>query len=139
MPGIFPDQEWLEGLVNYLNTNEDYARIAKNWEGDMIFSIKADGPLEEDTAIYLDLWHGQCRSGKILSPDEPLDSDFILTAPFGNFVRVLGGDLDAMQAMMTRKLSVKGNMAYILRNVPTVLEFVKCAKNATDKVLGEQA
>ena len=137
MPGIFPDQDWVDGLVEYLNSNEKYAGIAKNWEGDMIFSLKADGPLKEDVAVYLDLWHGTCRSGRVLEKDEPLDAAFIMAAPYENFVRVLKGDLDPMQAMMTRKLSVKGNMGYILKNVPTVLEFVKCAQTATDKVLEE--
>lgn len=137
MPGIFPDQTWLDGFVDYLNNSEDYARIAKNWEGDYIFEIKADGPLQEDISFYLDLWHGKCRGGKILGPNESLEAAFILSAPFANFVRVLKGDLDPMQAMLTRKLSVKGNMGVMLRNVPTVLEFVKCAQGATDKVLGD--
>lgn len=68
---------------------------------------------------------------------ESFDADFVLTAPFSNFVRVLKGDLDPMQAMLTRKLVVKGNLAYMMRNVPTVLEFVRCAQDVTDKVLGE--
>jgi putative sterol carrier protein len=33
-----------------------------------------------------------------------------------------------MQAMMTRRLQVAGNMAYILRNVPVVLDFVRCCR-----------
>lgn len=135
MAGIFPEQAWVDGLVDYLNSNEKYAEVAKNWEGDMIFALKADGPLKDDVSIYLDLWHGTCRSGRVLGSDEPEEAAFTLAAPYGNFVRVLKGDLDPMQAMMTRKLTVKGNMGYILRNVPTVLEFVKCAQAATDKVL----
>jgi putative sterol carrier protein len=39
-----------------------------------------------------------------------------------------------MQALMTRKLSVHGNMAVLMRNVPTVLEFVRCCREVTDKV-----
>jgi len=68
---------------------------------------------------------------------DPLEADFVLSAPFSNFVRVLKGDLDPMQAMLTRKLIVKGNLGYMMRNVPTVLEFVRCAQAVTDKVLGE--
>jgi putative sterol carrier protein len=30
--------------------------------------------------------------------------------------------------MITRKLKVQGSMGYMMRNVPTVLEFVRCAK-----------
>ena len=137
MAAVFPNQEWLDGFIKYLNSSEDYARVAKSWEGDMIFDIRASGPLKTNVAIYLDLWHGECRSGKILDLGDPLDASFILTAPFDNFVRVVKGDLDPMQAMLTRKLTVKGNMAVMLRNVPTVLEFVKSAQEVTDKVLGD--
>jgi len=41
---------------------------------------------------------------------------------------VVTGELDAMQAMMTRRLRVEGNMAYMLRNVPSVLDFVRCCR-----------
>jgi len=137
MAGIFPNEEWLQGFKDYLNSNEDYARIASKWEGDLVFEIKADGPLTEDQYVYLDLWHGTCRNASVLSSLEGLDPVFVLTAPFTNFSRVVKGELDPMQAMLTRKLSVKGNMGYMMMNVPTVLEFVKCAKEVTDKVLGE--
>ncbi|MCB2180088.1 SCP2 sterol-binding domain-containing protein [bacterium] len=137
MTGVFPQKDWLDGLVDYLNSSEKYARIAKNWEGDLIFQIKAEAPLDKDVVIYLDLWHGQCRSAKILPANEPLDAAFILSAPYGNFVRVLKGELDPMQAMMTRKLTVQGNMGYMMRHVPTVLEFVRSAQASTDRVLGE--
>jgi putative sterol carrier protein len=137
MVAIFPNEEWLFKLKDYLNTNEKYAKTAKNWEGDLVFDIKADGALEEDLVIYIDLWHGTCREVRFLPAGELIEAAFVLTAPFSNFVRVLTGDLDPMQAMMTRKLSVKGSMAYMMRNVPTVLEFVRCAQAVTDKVLGE--
>ena len=138
MAGVFPDSEWLQGFKDYLNSNEEYARIASKWEGDLAFEIKADGPLTEDHYVYLDLWHGVCRDAMVLPSLEGVDPVFVLTAPFTNFSRVVKGELDPMQAMLTRKLSVKGNMGYMMRNVPTVLEFVKCAKAVTEKVLGDE-
>ena len=43
--------------------------------------------------------------------------------------------LDPMQAMMTRKLNVQGSMAMMMRNVPVVLDFVRCAREVTSRVL----
>ena len=63
------------------------------------------------------------------------DPVFILRAPYKNFARVVTGELHPMQAMMTRKLQVKGNMAVLMRNVPTVLDFVRCAREVTDSIL----
>ena len=108
MAGVFPDREWLDGFIAYLNSNEKYAQVARNWEGDMIFDLKAEGALETDTKIYLDLWHGTCRGGKIVTGEEQVDAAFTLTAPYTNFVKVIKGETDPMQALMTRKLLVKG-------------------------------
>jgi hypothetical protein len=30
--------------------------------------------------------------------------------------------------MVTRKLRVQGSMAYMMRNIPVVLDFVRCAR-----------
>jgi putative sterol carrier protein len=53
---------------------------------------------------------------------------FILRAPLANFLSILRGEIDPMQAMLTRKLIVDGDMVYMMRNVPVVLDFVRCAK-----------
>lgn len=137
MAGVFPSEEWLLNLKDHLNSNEKYARVAKKWEGDLLFDIHPDGALKENFQIYLDLWHGKCRDAYIVPKGENKDAAFVLRAPFGNFVKVLTGEIDPMQAMMTRKLAVKGSMAYMMRNVPTVLQFVRCAQDVTGKVLGE--
>jgi putative sterol carrier protein len=60
---------------------------------------------------------------------------FTLKAGYGNFAKVLVSELDPMQTLLTRKLDVKGNMAQMMRNVPTVLDFVRCAREMTQKVL----
>jgi len=137
MAGIFPSEEWVLDFKEHLNSDEKYAEKAKKWEGDLIFDVDPAGALEEKTRIYLDLWHGKCRDAYLLPKGEEQDAAIVLRAPFTNFVRVLKGELDPMQAMLTRKLVVKGSMAYMMRNVPTVLEFVRCAQDVTDKVFGE--
>ena len=137
MSALFPSQAWVEALVRVLNNDARYGEIARNWEGDLLFVIKTDGGAAEasetrPTHVYLDLWHGKCRSGRYLPPgvaDLPKPA-FTLTAGFTHFAAVLGGSLDPMQAMLPRRLQVSGNMAYILRNVPVVLDFVRCCRLA---------
>jgi putative sterol carrier protein len=133
----FPSQAWVEALTRILNSDARYGEIARVWEGDLLFVIKPDGqsadPSEARPAhVYLDLWHGRCRSGRYMPPGEaglPKPA-FTLTAGFSHFSAVLSGGLDPMQAMLTRRLQVSGNMAYILRNVPVVLDFVRCCRLA---------
>jgi len=131
----FPSDGWLKTLDNKLNSDERYTQIAKNWEGDLCFVIEPDGKLEEQVIMYLDLWHGKCRKSQMeydLSKHKPA---FILKAPYSNFARILLGQLDPMQAMMTRKLQVQGNMAVMMRSIPTVLDFVRCAREVTKEIL----
>ncbi len=135
MPVVFPNAEWLKEFENKLNSDEHYAQIARNWEGDMYFIIEPDGNLKTQTVMYLDLWHGKCRGTEIVSEISSHQPAFSLKAGYGNFAKVLKGEMDPMQAMLTRKLDVKGNMAVMMRNVPTVLDFVRCAREITQNIL----
>jgi putative sterol carrier protein len=135
MAAIFPSSEWLQILSDKLNSDERYAQIAKNWEGDMCVVIDPSGPLAKQQLFYLDLWHGKCRRIEILNDLSAVQPKFVLTATYDNISRIMKGELDPMQAMMTRKLQVHGSMAYMMRNVPTVLDFVRCAREVTTEIL----
>ncbi|MBL8050550.1 MAG: SCP2 sterol-binding domain-containing protein [Anaerolineales bacterium] len=136
MSAIFPSVEWLQGLETKLNSDEKYREIAKNWEGDLFFYIEPEGNLKERLTFYLDLWHGACR--KVEYKPEPSaypNPTFTLTASYNNITDVLTGKLNPMTAMMTMKLKVNGSMGYMMRNVPTVLDFVRCAQEVTKEIL----
>lgn len=128
---IFPSEEWMQAINEKLNSDEQYCRIAKNWEGDLRFVLESDDTLHETMWLYFDLWHGKCRDAYIEELTSPKIPAFILKAPYGNFVKVLSGKVAPMQALMTRMLSVHGSMAYMMRNVPTVLNFVRCCQEVT--------
>lgn len=136
MAVVFPSAEWLNLLQDKLNNDSHYHQIAKNWEGDLIFDIQPAGSLAQPLLMYLDLWHGTCRSVEY-SPDPTkyLKPTFILRSPYNNFAEILLGKLDPMTAMMTSKLKVQGSLAYMMRNVPTVLDFVRCCREITTEIL----
>ena len=131
----FPTVEWVESLQSKLNSDEHYAQVARNWEGDMRFIVDPGGPLTETVFFYLDLWHGKCREACMEPDQSDRKAAFVLRAPYDQFIRVLLGELDPMQAMMTRKLSVAGSMAVMMRNIPTVLDFVRCCREVTTSTL----
>lgn len=135
MPAVFPSREWLQTFEEKLNSDAHYAQVANKWEGDMYFIIEPEGNLKERMVMYLDLWHGQCRGVEIVDDISKHTPAFTLKAGYSNFAKVLTGELDPMQAMLTRKLDVKGNMALMMRSVPTVLDFVRCAKEITKEIL----
>ncbi len=131
----FPEYSWFETLKNKLNEDDQYARIASKWEGDILFVIEADEVLKNPISIHIDLWHGKCRGVKEVGTDEQVKATFTLSAPYSNYVALLNGNVDPMQAMLTRKLRVQGNMAIMMRSVPTVLDFVRCCREVTDEYL----
>ncbi len=136
MSEFFPSVEWLKGLETKLNSDEQYGEIAKNWEGDLFFDIAAEGNLKEPLTFYLDLWHGKCRKVEFKPPAGAHPNPvFTLTATYNNITAILTGKLNPMTAMMTSKLKVKGSMGYMMRNVPTVLDFVRVAREVTKGIL----
>ena len=136
MGAIYPSAEWLQGLEEKLNSDEKYAQVAKKWEGDLVFIIEPEGNLEQQLTFYLDLWHGTCRSVEYNpGPEKYPQPVFTLTAKYNNITAILKGKLEPMTAMMTNKLKVKGNLGYMMRNVPTVLDFVRCAREVTSEIL----
>ena len=132
---IFPSTEWLNELDAKLNSDARYADIAKNWEGDIVIAIEPEGNLKEKRIFYLDLWHGKCRGVAELKDISEKKATFVWTATYENIKRIVTGKLDPMQAMLTRKLTVQGNMAVMMRSVPTVLDFVRCARDITQEIL----
>jgi len=132
----FPSSEWLQMLEEILNSDVKYAQIAKKWEGDLFFFIQPEGNLTEQLTFYLDLWHGACRAVDYNpDPEKYPKPVFKLTAKYNHITAILTGKLDPMTAMMTNKLKVKGNLGYMMRNVPTVLDFVRCARDVTSEIL----
>jgi len=135
MAPIFPSQEWLDSLKDKLNSDEHYARVARNWEGDLLIIVEPHGNLKEKAIIYFELWHGKCK--KVVYDGNPEDfaPSFTLRSTYDNFVLILQGKMEATTAMLTNKLHVKGNMGYMMRNIPTVLDFVRCAREITQDIL----
>ena len=128
----FPSPEWVQTFKDKLNSDAQYAEIARNWEGDVFLMIDPGESLEKQTAVYFDLWHGKCREAYIVENELENEADFMLKGVYEDYLLVLKGDLHPMQAMLTRKLSIRGNMGLLMRNVPTVLDFVRCAREITE-------
>ena len=136
MAESFPSLEWLKGLEDKLNSDEHYAQVAKNWEGDLFFFIEPEGNLPEQLTFYLDLWHGKCRKTEYRAdPVAYPKPTFTLRSGYKDISAILNGKLNPMTAMMTNKLRVQGNLGYMMRNVPVVLDFVRCAQEVTGGIL----
>ncbi len=137
----FPSQDWADTLKDILNQDERYAEVARDWEGELLITIEMQDETQSPQAMtfFLDLWHGKCRQARLLNDSDPMpDARFKLTAPLKRMLDILGGNLDPVHAMMTRQLKVEGSMGYLMRNVPVILDFIRCCRLVdTDPVKGE--
>ena len=126
MAYLFPSPEWVEQLKNEVNRSEAYASSGKTWEGDFFFTVEASDSLKEPFTLYLDLWHGKCRDAHLVVGESDVKPEFVISGTLGTFQQIFSKKLDPIQALMTRKLKLQGNMMKIMRAVKATLDLVNC-------------
>ena len=122
----FATDEWVKAACAELNKSQAYKDAAKNWEGDMYFIIEPEGGLKETIITYFDLWHGECRGAAVLADESAKTPAYRLWAPLSVWLNILEKKLDPVQAMMTGKLNLKGDMAQIMKMPRAAVELVEC-------------
>ncbi len=123
----FPTDEWFRAFVAEVNGSQEYKVAAADWEGDIAFLILAepDKHLPEDVWGWLDLWHGECRAGGVVTPARGAEARYLITAPYSRWKDVLLGELDPIKGMMQGKLKVRGDLPTIIRYVRAANELVR--------------
>jgi putative sterol carrier protein len=124
---MFATQEWFDAFVREVNTSSHYREAAADWEGDIAFHIAAepDRNVPEDIWGYLDLWHGACRGGGVVTPEAGERAAYTIAAPFSRWKDVVQGELDPVKGMMQGKLRVRGDLPTIVRYVKAANELVR--------------
>jgi putative sterol carrier protein len=123
----FASQSWFDAFVVQINGSDYYREVAEDWEGDIAFRIMAepDRGVPQDIYGYLDLWHGKCRGGKVITEAEAETAAYTIAAPFSRWKDVVEGDLDPIKGMMQGKLRVRGDLPTIVRYVKAANELVR--------------
>ncbi len=98
-----------------LNANEEYEKAAKDWEGDFLFVCTPEGSLQEEAVFHVDLWHGKCRSARMLTPEEKVETAFTYTGPYGNWIKLINKEIDPIRGLLTGKFKLKGSMMKVMR------------------------
>ncbi len=122
---LFGTEEWIKAYMDELNKNEKYAEAASTWEGDFVFIVRKDGPLDHDVYMWIDLWHGKARGGRVLKFPDEVQAAYTFDGIYTNYVKLVEGTLDPIQGLMTGKFKLKGNMAKVMRAVKAAQELVR--------------
>ncbi len=123
----FPSEAWIKELMNVVNDSEAYQKAAEKWEGDIFFVVEKVPDRSGDVHLYMDLWHGECRSAGELGPGEKSPA-FEIRAPLPTWKQVLEGRLDPIRGLTTRRLKLKGNLMQVLKSPKAAVELVNCAR-----------
>ncbi len=121
MAHLFPSADWTASFEEAINASDSYAAAAKLWEGDVMLIV------EGSAGIYLDLWHGKCRTSDFVEDPDSKEAEFKITASMEKWQRVMAGKLDPVQGMVTRQIKLQGNLVKIMKNVKASQELVKCS------------
>lgn len=121
----FLTDEWAVAFQSAVNGSAAYQAAAETWEGDFYFIGElANG---SQRVLYLDLWHGQCRNAVIVASAGEKSPEFEVSGKIGSWKKVIEKKVDPIQALMTRQLKLKGNMAKVLKSVKAAQELVNAA------------
>lgn len=125
-PIPFATDAWIKRLGEECNNSETYRQAAKNWEGDLYVIVEPEGRLQQPVYMYIDLYHGQCRQAFVPADPATLTPEFHISGPVSVWKAIAEKKLDPMKALFTRQISLKGNMAKVMKNVKAANELVNC-------------
>ena len=136
----FPSDEWWAALVDAINASPAYAEAAADWEGAVSLVIEAepDKGVPDTLWGHLDLWHGTCRSGAFVRPEEGETAPYVVRAPYSRWKAVIRRELDPIKGMMQGKLKVTGDLATLVRQVKAAAELVNVVGTVATEFVDEE-
>jgi putative sterol carrier protein len=111
----YMSQEWFDLYKDALNASRTYEEAAKTWEGDFYFICEKSGPIKEAMYAYVDLYHGKCRTAEVVTDPNKYKPEFIITTNYATWKKIVMGQLDSTQAIITKQSKLIGKMAKIMR------------------------
>ena len=123
---LFPSEEWMNAFVDLIKDSPEYKKAAAGWEGTICLVIEAEeGKFDNDLIFFADPYHGEIREHCILNSADDRDVDFMINGPYSVWKDIQQGKMDTMQAIMKGKLTIKGNMSALLKQVKATQVMMK--------------
>ena len=125
-PYVMGSPEWVATFEKLIQEDEQYKDVAKTWEGSVVIHILANPSvgLESDIYMLMDLWHGDCRSVRLVPEEIGKSADYVLTGELERWQSVMKKELDVVKAMMQGKIKLKGSLPEIVRYVKASIRLV---------------
>ena len=120
-------QEFADAFKAEINKSSVYRQAGKGWRWTVGLVVEAepDKNVPESRGLWLDLHEGEARDVKDVSAGDAAKADFVITAPYSQWKKVMRKELDPTRAMLQGKLKLKGDL-------PTIVRFTKASQEMTE-------
>ena len=107
-PYVFLSPEWCSAYEAAIQRDARYKQVARNWEGSVVLVFQADPVAGHVTAkyIFLDLWHGECKSLQLVPEEYGRTGEFVLEAAYQRWEQIVMGELNVVRELATRQLKL---------------------------------
>jgi len=104
-PDVFTDT-WVAAWERELNASPAYREAAADWEGAVALRMSADATLgiPEPRTVWLDLYHGLCRSARSATDSDLTGAKYLIEAEPAVWKELLAGRLSPIGALLAGKL-----------------------------------
>lgn len=131
--------EWADALCSAIDADPTYREAGREWKWPVALVLEATPAYgyPEPIAVQLTLENGGCRDAVVLAPDA-LTADFVLRGDYGTWKLVATGELDAMTAVMTGRLSLSGSLMTLMQHASAAESLVACAQQVDTRFPDEE-
>ena len=129
MPAEAFSDDWAREWGEILNGRSVYKETAADWEGSVALIMTRDSsPDAERKAVFVDLWHGQCRAARTATEADLEEARYVLTGTAASWREVLTGKLAPLMAVMGGKIRLsRGSMSSLVPRAAAARELVAAA------------
>lgn len=121
--------DWAEALRQAIDTDHTFNHAAKSWRWPAAFVLTAAPAIgfAQDVAVQLALENGRCPAVRIVAAHE-VDAPFIFRADYSTWKALAEGELDALSAVMQKRVAFIGSLPRLLGNAAAAKALVACAQ-----------
>lgn len=127
-------EDWIHALADTLRNDTLYQGKAKGFDSSFQFVVKADPARgvvhERSCGINLP----QCD--RVWSGVQP-NTDYVMSGPYATFHKILQGKMGAVMAITTRKLTLQGNLAKLLKYTGAINRLVELLGQVDNEFEGD--
>lgn len=135
-------EPWAQAWAQELRSSETYRQAASKWEGSLLIEMHADGEDGNGSgpAVFLDLWHGDCRGARLPAAEERETADYVIRGDAETWRRILAGELEPIFGLMSGKLKLhRGSLAKLTPYLSAAQELVRAAGRIDSHFPGDSA